>query len=62
MRKTFTILLLIAATLTLHAQDTGPLNKLADDEKDHARVLHAILADHRLWAKPPESERFNMVE
>src|SRR5438309_5156787 len=31
MRKTFTILLLIAATLTLHAQDTGPLNKLADD-------------------------------
>src|SRR5437660_5988557 len=31
MRKTFTILLLIAATLTLHAQNTGPLNKLADD-------------------------------
>jgi uncharacterized protein (DUF885 family) len=31
MRKAFTILLLIAGTLTLHAQDTGALDKLADD-------------------------------
>src|SRR6266404_813074 len=31
MRKTFTILLLIAGTVALRAQDIGALNKLADD-------------------------------